>query len=266
MTDALVEIHDHVMTVTLNRPHRMNAMSGAMIVRMYDAFLEASENDSIRCIIVTGADGNFTSGADLRAMSGDADDADKGIDMKARSKEDPEIHWKGLLRSYRPTKPIIAAVEGVAIAGGTEILQAMDIRIAGESAKFGISEAKWSLYPMGGSAVRLPRQIPYTVAAELLLTGKHISAREAKDIGLIGHVVPDGKALQKAQEIAETISKNGPLAIEAILKTLHETNGMTEEDALAYEYQYGWSVFASDDAKEGPKAFSEKRTPNFKRR
>ena len=118
-------------------------------------------------------------------MSGDADDADTGIDMKARSKEDPEIHWKGLLRSYRPTKPIIAAVEGVAIAGGTEILQAMDIRIAGESAKFGISEAKWSLYPMGGSAVRLPRQIPYTVAAELLLTGKHISAREAKDLSLI---------------------------------------------------------------------------------
>ena len=148
MADALVEIHDHVMTVTLNRPHRMNAMSGAMIVRMYDAFLEASKNDDIRCIIVTGADGNFTSGADLRAMSGDADDADTGIDMKARSKEDPEIHWKGLLRSYRPTKPIIAAVEGVAIAGGTEILQAMDIRIAGESAKFGISEAKWSLYPM----------------------------------------------------------------------------------------------------------------------
>ena len=266
MADALVEIHDHVMTVTLNRPHRMNAMSGAMIVRMYDAFLEASENDDIRCVIVTGAAGNFTSGADLRAMSGDADDADTGIDMKARSKEDPEIHWKGLLRSSRPTKPIIAAVEGVAIAGGTEILQAMDIRIAGESAKFGISEAKWSLYPMGGSAVRLPRQIPYTVAAELLLTGKHISAREAKDIGLIGHVVPDGKALEKAQEIAETISKNGPLAIEAILKTLHETSGMTEEDALAYEYQYGWSVFASDDAKEGPKAFSEKRTPNFKRR
>ena len=266
MADALVEIHDHVMTVTLNRPHRMNAMSGAMIVRMYDAFLEASENDDIRCVIVTGADGNFTSGADLRAMSGDEDDADTGIDMKARSKEDPDIHWKGLLRSYRPTKPIIAAVEGVAIAGGTEILQAMDIRIAGESAKFGISEAKWSLYPMGGSAVRLPRQIPYTVAAELLLTGKHISAREAKDIGLIGHVVPDGKALEKAQEIAETISKNGPLAIEAILKTLHETSGMTEEDALAYEYQYGWSVFASDDAKEGPKAFSEKRTPNFKRR
>ena len=266
MADALIEIKDHVMTITLNRPKRMNAISGAMIVRMYDAFVEASENEDIRCIIVTGAEGNFTSGADLRAMSGDADDADTGVDMKARSKEDPEIHWKGLLRTYRPTKPIIAAVEGVAIAGGTEILQGMDIRIAGESAKFGISEAKWSLYPMGGSAVRLPRQIPYTVAAELLLTGKHIAAQEAKDIGLIGHVVPDGKALEKAQEIAGIIAENGPLAIEAIVKTLHETSGMTEEEALNYEYQYGWSVFSSDDAKEGPKAFSEKRRPNFKRK
>ena len=228
MPDALVDIKNHIMTVTLNRPKRMNAISGPMIVRMYDAFVEASANDDIRCVIVTGAEGNFTSGADLKAMSGDADDADTGIDMRARSKEDPEIHWKGLLRSYRPSKPLIAAVEGVAIAGGTEILQAMDIRIAGESAKFGISEARWSLYPMGGSAVRLPRQIPYTVAAELLLTGKHISAKEAKDIGLIGHVVPDGQALSKAYEIAEMIAENGPLAIEAILKTLHETSGMTE--------------------------------------
>ncbi|MEC8364653.1 MAG: enoyl-CoA hydratase-related protein, partial [Actinomycetota bacterium] len=147
MPDALVDIKNHIMTVTLNRPKRMNAISGPMIVRMYDAFVEASANDDIRCVIVTGAEGNFTSGADLKAMSGDADDADTGIDMRARSREDPEIHWKGLLRSYRPSKPLIAAVEGVAIAGGTEILQAMDIRIAGESAKFGISEARWSLYP-----------------------------------------------------------------------------------------------------------------------
>ena len=266
MPDAIVEKDGHLMVVTMNRPKRMNAISGPMIVRMYDAFKEASEDDNIRCIIVTGADGNFTSGADLRAMSGDADNSDTGIDMKARSKEDPEIHWKGLLRSFRPTKPIIAAVEGVAIAGGTELLQAMDIRVAGESAKFGISEAKWSLYPMGGSAVRLRRQVPYTIAAELLLTGKHITATEAKDIGLIGHVVPDGSAMKKAKEIADQICQNGPLAVEAILRTLHETDGMTEQEALDHEYSYGWNVFSSDDAKEGPKAFSEKRVPDFKRR
>ena len=161
---------------------------------------------------------------------------------------------------------MIAAVEGVAIAGGTEILQAMDIRVAGESAKFGISEARWSLYPMGGSAVRLRRQVPYTVAADLLLTGRHIGAVEAKEIGLIGHIVPDGQALSKAREIAETICENGPIAVEAILKTLHETDGMTEEEALAHEFSYGWSVFSSEDAKEGPLAFSEKRRPDFKKK
>ena len=266
MPDALVERDGHIMTITLNRPKSMNAISGPMIVRMYDAFVEASEDDEIRCIIVTGADGNFSSGADLKAMSGSADDADAEIDMKKRSSEDPEIHWKGLLRSYRPTKPMIAAVEGVAIAGGTEILQAMDIRVAGKSARFGISEARWSLYPMGGSAVRLRRQVPYTVAADLLLTGRHINAEEAKEIGLIGHIVPDGQALTKAREIAQRICENGPLAVEAILKTLHETDGMTEEEALAHEFTYGWAVFTSEDAKEGPRAFSEKRTPNFRKR
>ena len=119
---------------------------------------------------------------------------------------------------------------------------------------------------MGGSAVRLPRQIPYTVAADLLLTGRHIDAEEAKEIGLIGHVVPDGEALSKAREIAEIVCKNGPLAVEAILKTLHETDGMTEQEALAHEFTYGWSVFSSEDAKEGPRAFSEKRTPNFRKK
>ena len=119
---------------------------------------------------------------------------------------------------------------------------------------------------MGGSAVRLRRQIPYTVAAELLLTGKHITAQEAKEIGLIGHVVPDGSALDRARDIASQICQNGPLAVEAILKTLHETDGMSEKEALDHEYSYGWSVFSSDDAKEGPRAFSEKRLPKFKKR
>ena len=199
-------------------------------------------------------------------MSGNSGNSDPEIDVQARMAADPELHWKALLRSYRPTKPIIAAVEGVAIAGGTEILQAMDIRVAGESARFGVSEARWSLYPMGGSAVRLRRQIPYTHAADILLTGKHITAAEAAQIGLIGQVVPDGQALAKAKEIAATICENGPLAVEAILRTLHETDGMTETEALAHEFEYGWAVFQSEDSKEGPRAFSEKRKPEFKRR
>jgi enoyl-CoA hydratase/carnithine racemase len=266
MPDAIVERDGHLLTLTLNRPERMNALSGAMLVRMHDAFVEASTNDEIRCIVLTGAGGNFCSGADLRAMAGEAGNSDPEIDVAARMSADPELHWKALLRTYRPTKPIIAAVEGVAIAGGTELLQATEIRVAGESARFGVSEARWSLYPMAGSAVRLRRQIPYTHAAEILLTGKHLTAREALAIGLVGHVVPDGQALAKARQIAQVICDNGPLAVEAIIRTLHETDGMTEAEALAYEFDYGWQVFQSEDAKEGPRAFKEKRKPAFRRR
>jgi enoyl-CoA hydratase len=266
MPDALVERDGHTMIITMNRPERYNALSGAMLVRMYDAYEEASRDDDVRCILVTGAGGNFCSGADLKGMSGDAGNDDPEIDLTARFAADPDIAYKALFRHYRPTKPIIAAVEGVAIAGGTEILQAMEIRVAGESARFGVSEARWSLYPMGGSAVRLPRQIPYTQAAEILLTGKHIKAPEAKEIGLIGHVVPDGHALAKAKEIAEVICANGPLAVEAITRTLHECDGMELDAALRHEWEYGQAVFASDDAKEGPLAFAQKRTPRFERR
>jgi enoyl-CoA hydratase len=266
MPDAIVDRDRHVLTITLNRPARMNALSGAMLVRMYDAFVTASTDDDVRCIILTGAGGNFCSGADLKAMAGDPEGSDPEIDVTARMAADPELHWKALLRTYRPTKPIIAAVEGVAIAGGTEILQATEIRVAGESARFGVSEVRWSLYPMAGSAVRLRRQIPYTHAAEILLTGKHLSAREALEIGLVGHVVPDGQALAKARAIADVVCENGPLAVEAIVRTLHETDGLPETAALAHEFDYGWKIFQSEDAREGPRAFKEKRKPVFRRR
>ncbi len=255
----------HVMVITMNRPKRKNAMTLTMFALLADAWQELSDDEDLRCAVLTGADGNFSSGMDLRAMAGDVD-PDGAIDEQARLRDDPGFIYRGLLKTYRPTKPVIAAVEGVSIAGGTEILQGTDIRVAGESARFGVSEARWSLYPMGGSAVRLQRQIPYTVAADILLTGKHVYAPEAKEIGLIGHVVPDGTALDRALEIGETIAANGPLAVEAILKTLHETQHMGEEEAFEYENAYTMTVMSSDDAKEGPRAFAEKRTPDFKRR
>ncbi|HEU0191883.1 MAG TPA: crotonase/enoyl-CoA hydratase family protein, partial [Mycobacterium sp.] len=199
-----------------------------------------------------------------------------GMDLKAATAKPPGDSFKdgsydpsridALLKGRRLTKPLIAAVEGLAIAGGTEILQGTDIRVAGAGAKFGISEARWSLYPMGGSAVRLARQIPYTVAADLLLTGRHIDAAEAKEIGLIGYVVPDGQALAKALEIAELINNNGPLAVRAILRTIRETEGLPEYEAFQIDAQIGIKVFLSDDAKEGPRAFAEKRAPQFKNR
>jgi enoyl-CoA hydratase len=266
MPQVLVERDGATMVLTLNRPKRMNAFTGSMLVTLVDAFAEAAADDEVRCIIITGAGGNFSSGADLKAMAGDSDEEGSRPDTAERMAADPDLAWKGFLKLDRPLKPIIAAVEGVAIAGGTEILLGTDIRVAGESARFGVSEVRWSLYPMAGSAVRLPRQIAYTVAAEILLTGKHIKAPEAKELGLIGHVVPDGGALAKAKEIAAQICLNGPLAVEAVLRTIRTSGGITELEAFAEELPRGQAVFATEDAKEGPKAFAEKRTPNFQRR
>ncbi|MET7768039.1 crotonase/enoyl-CoA hydratase family protein [Nocardia sp. NPDC005366] len=257
MPHCLVEKRDHVLIVTLNRPEARNALSGEMLAIMRDAWDQVDSDPDIRVAILTGAGGAFCSGADLKAMTtSHPGDAFKGGGWDL-SKID------ALLKGRRLTKPLIAAVEGAAIAGGTEILQGTDIRVAGESAKFGVSEARWGLFPLGGSAVRLVRQIPYTIAAEILLTGRHLSAAEAKEIGLIGHVVPDGTALDKALEIADQIAANGPIAVQAILRTIRDTEGMHEEEAFKIDAELGAAVFKSADAKEGPKAFAEKRKPNF---
>ena len=265
MPQVLVEREGAVMILTLNRPQRLNAMTGTMLALIADACAEADADDTIRCIILTGAGGNFSAGADLRAMAGDADE-EGSIDLANRLRDDPGYVDRGFLKSGRPRRPIIAAVEGVAVAGGTEILLGTDIRVAGAGARFGVSEARWSLYPLMGSAVRLPRQIAHTVAAEILLTGKHITAEEAARVGLIGRVVPNGQALDTAKEIAGQICANGPLAVEAILETIRETGGMTEAEGFAHERERAQAVFQSDDAKEGPRAFAEKRPPVFQRR
>lgn len=254
------------MVLTMNRPARRNAMTLAMFGRLADAWDEIDADETIRACILTGAGDHFCAGMDLRAMAGDADATDD-YDVAGRMERDGSGWiYDGLLKTRHPRVPIIAAVEGNAIAGGTEILQGTEIRVAGEGATFGVSEARWSLYPGGGSAVRLARQIPFTEAADILLTGKHVTAGEARAIGLIGQVVPDGKALERAHEIATVVAANGPLAVEAILRTLRETAGMTEAEAFAFEEPLSRSVFASDDAKEGPRAFAEKRSPDFHRR
>jgi enoyl-CoA hydratase len=257
---ALIERRGYVLIVTMNRPEARNALTGPMMALMRQAWDEVDRDPGIRVAVLTGAGGAFCAGADLKAMT---------------SSHPGEAFRKGnvdlsviepLLKGRRLSKPLIAAVEGPAIAGGTEILQATDIRVAGESARFGISEARWGLFPLGGSAVRLPRQVPYTVAADLLLTGRHIDAAQAREIGLIGHVVPDGQALAKALEIADMIVANGPVAVRAILRTIRETEGMAEGEAFAVESRIGMAVFGSEDAREGPRAFAEKRRPDFRDR
>src|SRR5271169_4596328 len=258
--DALIERRGHVLIVTMNRPAARNALTAEMMALMREAWDATDSDPGIRVCVLTGAGGAFCAGADLKAMTA----SHPGDSFQSSSMDMSRID--ALLKGRRLTKPLIAAVEGPAIAGGTEILQATDIRIAGQSARFGISEARWGLFPLGGSAVRLPRQIPYTVAADLLLTGRHISAAEALSIGLIGHVVPDGQALSKALEIAASIAANGPVAVRAILRVIRETEGMGEDEAFALEAKAGMAVFGSEDAKEGPRAFAEKRRPQFRDR
>jgi len=260
----LTERDGGVLIVTMNRPERRNALSPSMMEGLSAAWDEVNSNPDIRVAILTGSGGCFCAGADLQAMTdlhpGDAFAAQQ--DETVRGISDGVI--KPLLKGFMLDKPLIAAVEGPAVAGGTEILQATDIRIAGESARFGVSEVKWSLYPLGGSVVRLRRQIPYTVAADLLLTGRHVYAPEAKGLGLIGEVVPDGKALERAREIAALIDANGPVAVQAVLRGLRATECLPESEAMKIDSEIGMPVFMSDDAKEGPLAFMEKRTPQFK--
>jgi enoyl-CoA hydratase len=203
---CLIERDGHVLTITLNRPEAKNALSPGMLAGMYKAWRQLDEDPELRVAILTGRGDVFCAGADLKAMgSGESDD-----EFMRLMSEVPDIHWQALLRHNRPLKPIITAVEGFAVAGGTEILQGTDIRIAAADAVFGVTEARRGLFPLGGSSVRLRRQIPYTLAAEILLTGRHVTAQEALAFGLIGRIVPKGQALAEARKVAQTVCENGP--------------------------------------------------------
>jgi enoyl-CoA hydratase len=259
---VLVEREGHVVVVTMNRPEARNAMDLETLARLADAWDMVDATPEVRVAILTGAGGHFSSGADLKFMAGGS----VAPEWAQRFKDEPELHWKSFLRNYRLKKPLIAAVEGTCIAGGCEILQATDIRIAGQTAKFAIAEARWGLFPLGGSTVRLRRQIPYCQAMDILLTGRQLTADEALSIGLIGRVVPAGEALAEAKKVAERIAENGPLAVQAIKRSVLETEGLPEKEALAKELEIGWPILATEDAKEGPRAFGEKRKPNFKAR
>ncbi|MFD9417306.1 crotonase/enoyl-CoA hydratase family protein [Streptomyces goshikiensis] len=257
-----VERHGATLVLTMNRPDAKNALSLPLLVGLYDGWLEADADDAIRSVVLTGAGGDFCAGMDLKALAGKGMAGDQYRD---RLRADPDLHWKAMLRHHRPRKPVIAAVEGYCVAGGTEILQGTDIRVAGEGATFGLFEVKRGLFPIGGSTVRLPRQVPRTHALEMLLTGRPYSAAEAERIGLIGRVVPDGTALAEALEIAERINACGPLAVEAVKASVYETAEMTETEGLAAELVRGWPVFDTADAKEGARAFAEKRAAVYRR-
>jgi enoyl-CoA hydratase len=256
----LIERVDHVVILTMNRPKARNAWSLQMMVQMWDAWQMIDSDPEVRCAILTGAGGTFCAGADLKLMHQNQSDDP----WHARFREDSDLHWKALLRHYQLKKPLIAAVEGFALGGGTEILQATDIRVAGRSAKFGVTEAVYGLFPLGGSTVRLRRQIGHSAAMEMLLTGRRVSAEEALGFGLISRVTEDGEALEAAKEIALAIAANGPLAVQAIKRSVMETEGLSEVDGLARELEIGQPIFRTEDAREGPTAFAERRKPKFK--
>lgn len=259
---CLIERDDHVVTVTMSRPAARNALSTDMLVGLADAWAYINAEREVRVGILTGADGQFCAGADLKAMAQPSDDER----VRRRAGEIADYHWKGLLRhpDGRPAKPLIAAVEGYAVAGGTELLLGTDLRVAASGATFGLFEAKRGLFPMGGSAIRLPRQIPYVHAMDILLSGRAVPAAEALTMGLINKVVPDGQALAAARELADDLAASAPMSTMAILRAYRETAHLGEDEALKASDEIGWPVIGSADAKEGSRAFKEKRPAVFK--
>ncbi|MFO8102501.1 MAG: crotonase/enoyl-CoA hydratase family protein [Dehalococcoidia bacterium] len=258
--NCTVEKEGHILIVTLNRPEAKNALSPAMLIGMYRAWRRLDEDDDLYCAVLCGKGDTFCSGMDLKAGVGPGDDPDE---IQKLMQEVPDLHWQALLRDKQPNKPIILAVEGYALAGGTEILQGTDLRVGAEDAIFGVTEVTRGLYPMGGTTVRLRRQIPYCRAAEILLVGRRVTAQEALDWGLINRVVPKGKALEEAMNMARQICENAPLSIKAITRSLRELQFLPEEEAMPKQDEIGWPVFASEDSREGMKAFKEKRKPNY---
>ncbi|MBI9077981.1 MAG: enoyl-CoA hydratase/isomerase family protein [Desulfatibacillum sp.] len=261
----LYEKRNNIAYLTFNRPEARNAMDPETILQLIDAWKDYAEDKEMRCAILTGSgDKVFCSGADLGKLIPLFTGGKKAeTDAEKACQNDPLIVNKAILREYPVYKPVIAAINGHAIAGGMEALYATDIRIAAEGVKFGLQEAKWGIFPAGGSSIQLPRQIPYARAMELLLTGELMEAEEALRLGFINRIVPREKVMEEAERFAGILCKNGPLAVEAIKRSVIENRGKPVSEGLQRELELALPVFMSKDAQEGPRAFKEKREPRF---
>lgn len=251
--------------LTLNRPEAHNSIDPELVVELSAAWEDYRDDNNMRCAIITGTGGKtFCSGADLGKLIPILTGAKKPESIAEKKLQaDPFLPNKALLRDFKLYKPVIAAINGDAIAGGLELLYSTDIRITCQEARFGLQEVKWGIFPAGGSSVHLPRQIPYARAMEILLTGGLLKAQEAYNFGLVNRIVPQDKIMEEAERFAEIISKNGPLAVSAIKKSVLNNSGQSLEKALKTEIDLAIPVFLSKDAQEGPRAFKEKREPVF---
>ncbi|MEP0189836.1 MAG: crotonase/enoyl-CoA hydratase family protein [Erythrobacter sp.] len=248
--EVLTQVDDGVLVVTINRPEAKNAMTKAAAEGIAAAMDRLDSEDDLRVGILTGAGGSFCSGMDLKGFL-------RG--------ERPSIEGRGFggVVEAPPAKPLIAAVEGYALAGGLELMIACDLVVAHSGAKFGIPEAKRGLVAAAGGVMMLPDQIPQRVAMELALTGDFIDASRAYELGLINQVT-DGSALDGAKALAAKIAANGPLAVKVSKQVMKESRGWAMEDRYANQGKLISPVFVSEDAREGAAAFAEKRAPNWK--
>jgi enoyl-CoA hydratase len=265
MSVLLFEKRGHIAYVTLNRPEARNAINPELVVRLAQTWHEIDRDPAIRVAILTGAgDKAFCSGADLARLiplfSG-ARPAEDEWDRKVLERR--SMVGDALLRDFNPEKPLIAAINGFCIAGGLELVQGTDLRVASETSVFALQEVRWAILPSAGSMVRMPRQVPYCKAMEILLTGNRIDAAEAYRLGFVNYVVPSSEVINKAQELAERIAENGPLAVRAIKRTVLKALGRPLEEGYRMEDEATREVMRSEDAKEGPRAFIEKRKPNY---
>jgi enoyl-CoA hydratase len=249
MSAVRLVVDGDVLVVTIDRPEARNAVNLAVAEGIAAAVDRLDGDDALRVGVLTGAGGTFCAGMDLKAFV---------------AGERPFVEGRGFAGIVRrpPAKPLIAAVEGWAVAGGFEIALACDLIVAARDARFGIPEVKRSLVAAGGALIRLPRRIPYHLAAELALTGDPIDAERAHAVGLVARLAEPGGAVTAARELAATIAANGPLAIAATKRILTADEG----DAWERQAEIADPVFASEDAREGAQAFAEKRAPVWRGR
>src|SRR5215217_7168929 len=250
------ELTDGIARVTINRPDKLNALNAIVIAELCDAVTRIETDSAIRGVIVTGAGSKaFVAGADINELT------EQGVTGGQKRAHAGQAVFR---RLERCGKPVIAAVNGFALGGGCELAMACHLRIASENAKFGQPEVKLGIAPGYGGTVRLPRLIGKARALELLLTGEMIDAEEARRIGLVNRVVPADRLLAESEGLLQTILANGPLAIRACLEAVDMGSDMTVDQALLLEAGYFGLLSASEDMREGTRAFVEKRKPAFK--